>query len=457
MRAQVRAVAGGQAERVLQLTADRQHRLRHRPRQRHRPRHPAPRAAEQRRLAGDHPRHRVVAAGRDVAVVHQERVGDAAQPGQRVVELGADRRVGAVARRHHQRPVDRRHQQVVQRRVRQHQPKPVGVGRDLERDAAGHAGAPVDQHDRPLGRGQERGLVGVDVGQRPRRGQAAHHDRERLVVAVLARAQQRDDVAAPRVAREVEATQALDRDDRPGRQPRRRDRQRLTGGDRLAVGLEQRQPRSAHRTGVGLRVEPPVTDVVVFTLARRAHRERRHRRRRAVVGDAGGDREARAAGGAVGERVVVAPVVRIADLAGAVDARREVGRDRQRARAAGFAALDHEVGDRLGGDRRGGQLAHVRRRRRLAQPGHQRGERRRAAERLDGHAAGVVAHAPADADLVRDAVHPRAETHALHRAAHLDPQAASLGPGIEDCSATGPLQLRVQGRARHRRVSSPRG
>ena len=61
--------------------------------------------------------------------------------------------------------------------------RPVG-GRGRAR-RPGRGGA--QQHDRAGRAGQQGGGRGVDLGQRPRRGQVGDHDRERLVLAVLAR------------------------------------------------------------------------------------------------------------------------------------------------------------------------------------------------------------------------------------------------------------------------------
>ena len=87
------------------------------------------------------------------------------------------------------------------------------------------------------------------------------------------------------------------------------------------------QRRAADRspTCVGLRVEAPVCRVVVLGLAGRAHCETRHRSLRAVVGNAAGDGEARAAVGAVQEGIAIAAVGWVEQLAKAIGARRGVG------------------------------------------------------------------------------------------------------------------------------------
>ena len=146
-----------------------------------------------------------------------------------------------------------------------------------------------------------------------------------------------------RVAREVEAAESLDREDRPVAQQRRGGREdrvasarasasrsrcgrghgALESGDQvqsrfaiaeLARAQRERsllrgvpglqvQPRPAHEARVGLRVEAAVGGVAVLGRALRAHREVAHRGHRPVVGDVLDDREARSAVGAVDERV----------------------------------------------------------------------------------------------------------------------------------------------------------
>jgi hypothetical protein len=81
-------------------------------------------------------------------------------------------------------------QQVVHRRVRQQHAQP----RVVRRDGVGErgAGAPAQQHHRPGGRGEHRGLGVVDLGERAGGGEVAHHHRERLAAPRLARPQRCD-------------------------------------------------------------------------------------------------------------------------------------------------------------------------------------------------------------------------------------------------------------------------
>ena len=106
---------------------------------------------------------------------------------------------------------------------------------------------------------------------------------------------------------------------------------------------QQPHARPAHRAGVGLRVEAPVGRVLVLPPARRAQRERAHGGALAVVGQVLDDREPGAAVGAVGERVVVAPVAGVEQLAPAVGAGGDVRRDELVRARVGGALQDHEA------------------------------------------------------------------------------------------------------------------
>ena len=95
VRRHVRPPAAGQGEGVLELGADGQHgrSLRHRDRQRDRFGGVAAGAADQALPAIDDAGHGVVVPGPDLAIVGQERVGDAGQPLQRLVVVGSQRLV----------------------------------------------------------------------------------------------------------------------------------------------------------------------------------------------------------------------------------------------------------------------------------------------------------------------------------------------------------------------------
>ena len=292
-------------------------------------------------------------------------VGDARQALARVVVAVGDRLVGDVAARHHERRRGVVREQVVQRRVGQHHAE-LAVARG-DRRRHGRVGAPRREHDRPLAPGQQLRLGVAQLDERPRRRDVAHHERERPVLAVLARAQSRDRLLVVGAAREVVAAEALDGHDRAVEQGRGGQVHRVVAGR-----LPQPHGRTARRARVGLRVEAPVARVVVLGPARGAHREAGHRRQRPVVGHAAHDREARAAVRAVDERVAVAAVGGIEELGQAVGAGGRVGGDRRVGLAAVGALEDAKAQLPGGRQRRPGDRLDARQRRRLGgQPGQE--------------------------------------------------------------------------------------
>ncbi len=278
---------------------------------------------------------------------------------QRLAVGEGDRLVADVAGGHHQVEAGLGAEQVVKRRVRQ-QHAEIRVAR-RNRSGDGRIRPAPGDHDRPL-RTLEQGPLGIaQHDQALRRLGVAAHDRERLVLAVLAAAQLGDRGLVVGPAGEVVAAEPLDGDDQavPQRRGRRPDGIRFAvgdpGGELAAVAIEQPQPRPALGAGVRLRVEAAVGGVLVLAPAGGAELEARHRRQRPVVGDAGDDREAGAAVGAVRERVAEAPVGGIAELGQAVGAGRDVGTD-LRARPPPLRALgDLEAGTAAGLDRLGQQ------------------------------------------------------------------------------------------------------
>ena len=211
---------------------------------------------------------------------------------------------------------------MVQRGVRQHDPKRPVPRRDRRGD---RARPPGQQHDRPARAGQQAGRDVVHLGQVARRRQAGGHHRERLVLPVLARPQRRGRRLAARVHGQVVAAEPLHRQHLPVPQQRGRRRKRVAAA-RVPVGGAQAQPRAAGGAAHRLGVEPAVRRVVVFRRARPAHGEGCHRRVGPVVGHVGHDGEPRPAVGAVDERVLMPPVRGIEEFGQAVGAHGAVGR-----------------------------------------------------------------------------------------------------------------------------------
>ena len=97
-----------------------------------------------------------------------------------------------------------------------------------------------------------------------------------------------------------------------------------------AIGLAPRNMRSAFKAGVGLRVKPPIERVGVLCGAGGAHGKAIHRGGRSVIGQRANDGKARSAIGAVDKGIVKASVGGVEQLAQAVVARGDVGRDERR-------------------------------------------------------------------------------------------------------------------------------
>ncbi len=178
--------AATHGERRLELPAKGERRAKARHRQAHGPRRVAPRAAHGQLDARDDPGHRVITSKVDRPVVRQEDVGDARQLLERVGVLVGDRLVGAVAAGHHQgAALEPAEQQMMQGRVREHQPR-ARDRRVRRRRIDASAGSPPEQHDRPRRRREQVRLRGGDHGNARAPVEVADHDRERLLVAVLA-------------------------------------------------------------------------------------------------------------------------------------------------------------------------------------------------------------------------------------------------------------------------------
>ena len=217
------------------------------------------------RAEGAH--HGVVGAHVDRPVVGEQQVGDRRQALQGVGVVVGDRLVGEVAAGHHQSGAHRREQKVVQRGVGQHHAEVRRPGRH----GGGHrrVRSPPGDHDRALGARQQPLFPGPQVHQLAGARQVGRHQGERLVLAVLARAQGRGGSLVARAAGQVVAAQPLDRDHRPAAQSPGGMTERILVGHPLPSRVEQHQVGPAGGTGVGLGVEAAVGRVLVLAQAQR--------------------------------------------------------------------------------------------------------------------------------------------------------------------------------------------
>ena len=257
------------------------------------------------------------------AVVGEPRVRERGESLERLRVVGDDGLPGEVAARHHQDlragSISREpEQQVVQRRVRQHQPEVTTARCDLVGSHRRPGVATAGEHDRVGETGEQR-RVGLRQRDDPLRGlEVAHHQCERLGPSLLPLAQSRHGVGVGRVTRQVVAADALHGQDASVREHSSSVGQAVGPMHRVGRRLHEAQDRAAVRTADRLGVEAPVARVVVLAAAARAEAEPGHGRRRAVVGETGDDREARPAVRAGDERVPEASVGGVGQVGQAV-------------------------------------------------------------------------------------------------------------------------------------------
>ncbi len=288
---------------------------------------------------------------------------------ERLGVVGRDRLVGEVAARHHERTAaDRGEQQVVERRVRQH---------DAELGEA--VGAPTARGASASGAGRRSSTIGRTVPASSASSSAPTSHRRRaasrsgtMTASGLPQRRLRSRSVATAVgvggvARQVEAAEALDREDAAVEQqpaPPRHDRvgafaprRRGRGAGAATASRSRRQRhvvrpgrqrRAGRRSGTaagrrsrqasGCAWKRRSRGSPYSSRALRAHREVRIEVIGPVVGDVADDREARAAVRAVDERVAVAPVRGVEEFGEALGARGDVGGD-ERQRRLGASTL----------------------------------------------------------------------------------------------------------------------
>ncbi len=202
---------------------------------------------------------RVVGARLDRPVVDEEQVGERREPLERLRVSEADRLIGDVAARHHERQTDVGEQDLVQGRVREHHAE-IGSAR-RHRGRHGSAAATGREHDRALGRGEQLARRPLQRHEPLGPRQVRRHERERLVLAMLGRPQPRDGRLVVGAAGEVVAADPLQGDDLPGQERERGAPHRVASAlaaDGHPAGVEQRDRGPAARTRVRLGVKAAV-------------------------------------------------------------------------------------------------------------------------------------------------------------------------------------------------------
>ena len=157
----------------------------------------------------------------------------------------------------------------------------------------------AQQHNGANTAGQQAALGVVGMAQAFSIGKAAHHNGKRLVAAAFAAAKLGYRLLVGGVAGQVEPAQSLYGDDRSvGQQLDAAFDDGIAGLARgadgwccvdrrwhnTAVRLEPRNMRSTIKTGIGLRVKPPIERVGILCGAGGAHGKAIHRRGRSVIG-----------------------------------------------------------------------------------------------------------------------------------------------------------------------------
>ena len=403
-------------------------------RQREHARDRAARAPQRQRPPARDAQHRVVGARLDRPVVRAGRSAIGAEPLERVVVLVGDRLVGHVAAGHHQRLADVGQQQVVERAVREHHAR----ARPTRGATAAATRAPRParrEHDRPVAPVQQRRLDRPELDQLARRLEVARHQRERLLLAVLARPQPRDRLArrppgtrdgtrrcpsprrsAARIAQPRKgATHSSPRSGRP-REGQTRSRARSPGRRSAGRGSGGRRGRAYSAAQASHIVKPAIV------VSGRSYGTPRTIVKRGPQF------------GAVDERVAVAAVGGVEQLAQARRAGRGVGRDlARRARPAARCCRRSRSPARRAAARPRCSTPSIT----AASGGASAGSRASSASiaagvalDLDHRAALVVAHEPVEPQLARQPVHVRPEADALDDALDPDPHALDRRPSF---------------------------
>ena len=308
----------------------------------------------------------IVDAVGDPAIVRQRIAGDTGKLLARLAVIYDWRRPGHVAAGHHQRHVHLLQKQEMERGRGQHEAQRVEAGRHAAGQMSRTAGA--QQDDRGLRSCELALLVGTDAAVLANDVEVARHQRERLGRAALQLPQlcERRDIG--RVAGQMVATDALDREDFAVTYK--------VGGalDVVARGMavarrgsqrDQSCNGATPRTGDCLGVEATITRIIVFATAIRTQLERRHRGRRAIVRNRGDNAQSRSAMRTAREGIAIMAVVAVAQFGPAGRADRSVRRD-LRASPAARALCDTKFGAQLTRIRPGLDRIHARQWRKVA-------------------------------------------------------------------------------------------
>ena len=174
--------------------------------------------------------------------MQQEGVGDLAQTRAGFVVVDGDGLLAQVGGGHHQRANARvGKEQMLQGRVRQKDAEPRDSRRNRGRDSA--IAAAAREHNGARHAGKQCLVFGAQRAERARGGKIAHHDGQRLAVAVLALAETHDRRFIRGVDAEMKSADALDGEDLAGEETRAMVSATGSAAESVPVGASTSQSR----------------------------------------------------------------------------------------------------------------------------------------------------------------------------------------------------------------------
>ena len=294
-------------------------------------RHKAPGAPQQGRSPIDQLQQGIIEGAGDRQVVHQEGIGEAGQPLQRLRRGDAERLAAPVAAGGHQGAAHRLRQQLVQTRGRQHHAQGGAAGGDRFPGAVAVGEAAPQQHDRRGGVAQGPLLGGRHLHHSLQLAGIEQEQGEGFARTLFALPQARHRLALAGVHQQLEAPHALQGQDAPLDQ-------QVAGGCQGVVALRQatapripqRQPGAAGRATDRFGVKAAIGRIAELPRAARTGGKGGEGGVGAAEGQGGGQAVAGSAGAAADEGVAVAAGGGVRQLRQAAGAGRPVGAEARR-------------------------------------------------------------------------------------------------------------------------------
>ena len=239
MRREKRTRAARDADRVLELTAEGEHRVLRVHRHGEGTGHKAARAPHHPRCAIDNAYYTVIAARDDVPIVGDHEVGDVAKRVPRFQIIDCDRLSAPITTGHHQGRVHRLEQQMMKRCRWEHHTKRCRCRRHARRHRC--ICTPSEEHDRARLR-YERGHLHIGhLAQRADHIDISHHDGEWLPRTLLSLSQAPHGAFVGGVAGQMEPAQRLERHDPASAYDRRRCCNRIARHTHIGCGMRVRR------------------------------------------------------------------------------------------------------------------------------------------------------------------------------------------------------------------------